>query len=68
MAAPIALEPLATPVTATWEVPGSKSLTNRALILAALRSGVTHLKGTRLASNDGWIWLSFIHGEEKTAR
>lgn len=34
--APIAVKPLTRPVTHTWRVPGSKSITNRALILAAL--------------------------------
>uniref|UniRef100_A0A7S2RH55 3-phosphoshikimate 1-carboxyvinyltransferase n=1 Tax=Mucochytrium quahogii TaxID=96639 RepID=A0A7S2RH55_9STRA len=35
----------------TWQVPGSKSITNRALILAALRDGTTVLKGV-LHSDD----------------
>jgi len=35
----------------TWRVPGSKSITNRALILAALRNGVTELKAV-LHSDD----------------
>lgn len=39
------MEPLPRPLDATWRVPGSKSITNRALILAALYDGVTELRG-----------------------
>lgn len=46
VAGAITVEPLAAPLKDTvWEVPGSKSITNRALILAALRTGTTHLSG-----------------------
>lgn len=41
----IEIVPLAAPVTAEITVPGSKSITNRALILAALADGVTTLRG-----------------------
>lgn len=41
----IEIVPLATPVEAEITVPGSKSLTNRALILAALAEGQTVLTG-----------------------
>lgn len=41
----IAIQPLATPPRARISIPGSKSETNRALILAALSSGQTTLKG-----------------------
>jgi 3-phosphoshikimate 1-carboxyvinyltransferase len=41
----IEIEPMAGPVTATVTVPGSKSITNRALILAALADGRTRLLG-----------------------
>ncbi len=41
----IAIEPLAGPVRAEVTVPGSKSVTNRAMVLAALASGTTTLRG-----------------------
>ena len=51
---PITVEPLAAPLKgAVWEVPGSKSITNRALILAALRTGTTNLSGQSLCVRIG---------------
>lgn len=41
----IEIEPLSTPVQATITVPGSKSITNRALVLAALAEGPVTLRG-----------------------
>src|SRR5258708_18748950 len=41
----IEIVPLDKPVTATVTVPGSKSITNRALVLAALAEGETSLRG-----------------------
>src|SRR5690242_16094982 len=41
----IEIIPPATPVSATVVLPGSKSLTNRALILAALAGGTVTLRG-----------------------
>ena len=41
----IEIVPLTAPVTAEITVPGSKSITNRALILAALAEGTTTLRG-----------------------
>ena len=41
----IRVRPPPTPVSATLSSPGSKSLTNRALILAALASGRSTLRG-----------------------
>ena len=40
----IALQPLRKPVTATVVIPGSKSVTNRALIMAALTKGAVSIK------------------------
>jgi 3-phosphoshikimate 1-carboxyvinyltransferase len=37
------IQPIAHPLNATVRVPGSKSLTNRALLIAALANGTTHL-------------------------
>lgn len=41
----IEISPLKNPVSAAITIPGSKSITNRALVLAALADGVTTLKG-----------------------
>ena len=41
----IEIQPLAVPVEAVITVPGSKSITNRALVLAALAEGETTLEG-----------------------
>lgn len=41
----IEIMPLKAPISATVTVPGSKSITNRALILAALAKGTTRLNG-----------------------
>lgn len=47
------------PVDWTVEVPGSKSVTNRALLMAALANGKTHLKGV-LFSDDSRHFLSSL--------
>src|SRR5690606_31634547 len=51
---PLAITPLNVPADVapfTWNIPGSKSITNRALILAALSEGTTTLRGV-LHSDD----------------
>jgi 3-phosphoshikimate 1-carboxyvinyltransferase len=48
---PLTLERLPRPPHQTWRVPGSKSITNRALVLAALAEGETELTGV-LHSDD----------------
>jgi len=48
---PYEIEPLAGPVDATVVVPGSKSITNRALVCAALASGTSTLDGVLLADD-----------------
>ncbi len=50
-APPLVLPRLPGPVDVTWTVPGSKSITNRALVLAALADGETRLIGA-LESDD----------------
>lgn len=45
------VESLQTPFDATVQIPGSKSITNRALICAALASGVSVLRGVLLADD-----------------
>ncbi|MHB8519577.1 MAG: 3-phosphoshikimate 1-carboxyvinyltransferase [Limisphaerales bacterium] len=55
----ILIEPLAGPVRAEITVPGSKSITNRALILAALADGETTLRGA-LWSEDTQIMVDCL--------
>lgn len=45
------INPISYPLNATVRVPGSKSLTNRALLIASLANGTTHLTNT-LFSDD----------------
>ena len=51
MTAVLSVEPLARPPDATITVPGSKSITNRALICAALADGASVLEGALLADD-----------------
>jgi 3-phosphoshikimate 1-carboxyvinyltransferase len=55
----IEIEPLAGPVRATVAVPGSKSITNRALVLAALAAGETELRGA-LWSEDTQVMVECL--------
>ncbi len=55
----ITLDPLEQPVTACVPVPGSKSITNRALILAALGHGQTTLQGA-LWSEDTQVMVDCL--------
>ncbi len=55
----IEITPLDRPIDATIGIPGSKSLTNRALILAALAGGQTVLTGA-LASEDTAVMLDSL--------
>ena len=50
-APPVEVEPLATPPDVTVAVPGSKSITNRALVVAALAEGTSVLEGALLADD-----------------
>jgi 3-phosphoshikimate 1-carboxyvinyltransferase len=54
--AAIRVEPLGRPVQAELAVPGSKSLSNRALILAAMAEGTTRLTG--LLRSDDTYWCA----------
>lgn len=56
----IEIVPLTAPVRAEITVPGSKSITNRAMILAALADGVVTLKGA-LWSEDTEIMFECLH-------
>lgn len=48
---PLPIEPLAAPVDATVAIPGSKSITNRALVCAALAPGTSTLDGVLFADD-----------------
>ena len=48
---PLSIQPLAQPISWDWPIPGSKSLTNRALPLAAMAAGNSTLHGV-LHSDD----------------
>ncbi len=50
-AGPLLIPKLSQPPRLTWRVPGSKSITNRALVLAALAEGESTLEGV-LHSDD----------------
>src|SRR5579884_1363762 len=47
----IRLEPITRPFSVTMAVPGSKSLTNRALVLAALADGTSRLSNVLFADD-----------------
>jgi 3-phosphoshikimate 1-carboxyvinyltransferase len=51
----VQITPLTHPVSATVRVPGSKSLTNRALLLSSLANGTTRLTNA-LFSDDSWYF------------
>ncbi|MGH8014098.1 MAG: 3-phosphoshikimate 1-carboxyvinyltransferase [Candidatus Binataceae bacterium] len=53
MADEIEITPLQKPISTTIEVPGSKSITNRALLLAAITSGRSRIHNV-LLSDDTW--------------
>lgn len=50
-AGPLAIPTIPAAVDRVWQIPGSKSITNRALVLAALADGTTRLEGV-LESDD----------------
>ncbi len=51
LADPLPIVPVGGPLDATVEVPGSKSITNRALVCAALSSGTSVLEGALFADD-----------------
>jgi len=57
---PMAIEPLSEPPDATVDLPGSKSITNRALVCAALAEGTSTLRGV-LLSDDTEAMLGCLH-------
>jgi 3-phosphoshikimate 1-carboxyvinyltransferase len=68
MTDPLPITPFTRPLDSSVALPGSKSITNRALILAALAEGTTHLEGA-LFSRDTRIMLAALEklGFECTA-
>jgi len=56
---PYEVRPLTAPPRATVSVPGSKSQTNRALLLAALAEGRSTLRGA-LLSDDSWVFVDSL--------
>ncbi len=57
LADPLPITPFTHPISGVVELPGSKSITNRALILAALAEGTTKLTGA-LFSRDSRIMIA----------
>ncbi|WP_448574881.1 3-phosphoshikimate 1-carboxyvinyltransferase [Thermomicrobium sp.] len=53
------IRPAEQPVDAIVRLPGSKSLTNRALVLAALADGTSVLEGA-LLSEDSWVMIDSL--------
>ncbi len=51
MSGPLTIQPLSAPPDVDIRVPGSKSLTNRALVAAALATGVSTLRGVLFADD-----------------
>ena len=61
------IEPLSGPINAVAPVPGSKSLTNRALLIAALAQGTTCLRNA-LFSDDSRYFVSCLQALGFTVR
>ena len=51
----LAIEPLGGPLHATVSIPGSKSLTNRALVIAALADGEVVVRGALESDDTRWM-------------
>jgi 3-phosphoshikimate 1-carboxyvinyltransferase len=54
------ITPLAGPPDATVRVPGSKSVTNRALIIAALADGVSRIRNPLFADDSYWLMDALV--------
>ncbi len=69
----IEIEPLRKPIDATIEIPGSKSYTNRALLVAAMADGVSTLTGALFSDDTHYMSASLrklgvqINADEKRA-
>lgn len=54
------IKPLNVPVDATLRIPGSKSITNRALIIAALADGVSTIENPLFSDDSYWLMSSLV--------
>jgi 3-phosphoshikimate 1-carboxyvinyltransferase len=54
------ITPLRRPPDATVRVPGSKSVTNRALLLAALADGTSRIKNPLISDDSYWLLASLV--------
>jgi 3-phosphoshikimate 1-carboxyvinyltransferase len=54
------IEPLEQPVDATVRVPGSKSVTNRALLIAALANGTSTIRNTLFSDDSYWLMHALV--------
>lgn len=54
------VQPLEGPVDATVRVPGSKSVTNRALILAALADGTSTIRNPLFSDDSFWLMQALV--------
>ena len=70
----IEIQPIRKPLNATIEVPGSKSYTNRALLVAAMASGISTLTGALFSDDTHYMAAALrklgvhIDADEKQAR
>ncbi len=55
------IQSLARPVDATVRVPGSKSVTNRALILAALADGTSTIRNPLFSDDSFWLMQALVN-------
>jgi 3-phosphoshikimate 1-carboxyvinyltransferase len=56
----IEVKPLGRPVDATVRVPGSKSITNRALIVAALADGASEIENPLFSDDSYWLMDALV--------
>src|SRR5215208_1840900 len=54
------IEPLGGPVDATVRVPGSKSVTNRALLISALGDGTSTIENCLFSDDSYWLMLALV--------
>jgi 3-phosphoshikimate 1-carboxyvinyltransferase len=54
------IEPHGGPVDATVRVPGSKSLTNRALLIAALGDGASTIENCLFSDDSYWLMRALV--------
>ncbi len=58
--AELEIEPLVGPVDATVHVPGSKSVTNRALLVAALGDGTSTIENCLFSDDSYWLMSALV--------